>query len=215
MTLKASVGSLVLDSEPAGASVLIDGDARGEAPATIESVCAGTHVSSFAAVSAAPSSASRSSREPASRSVAACGPPSRCCRPIRARQPTRAWPSARLRAADRRAVRAAGRSAQGNGHAKRGNGRLVRLGQLRGDAPQRPARPTASSGRRPWRARAGVGAAGATWCQRSPPCPAHAGSTVPDEIAVMLDQPDSVKQALDRLQTPLVLTRGSLRRDGD
>ena len=27
---------------------------------------------------------------------------------------------------------------------------------------------------------------------------------------MILDQPDSVKQALDRLQTPLVLTRGSL-----
>ena len=36
------------------------------------------------------------------------------------------------------------------------------------------------------------------------------GSTEPDEISLVLDQPDSVKQALDRLQTPLVLTRGSL-----
>ena len=47
VTLKPSVGSLVLDSEPAGAAVLIDGDARGEAPATIDSVCAGTHVVEF------------------------------------------------------------------------------------------------------------------------------------------------------------------------
>ncbi len=47
VTLKPSVGSLVLDSEPAGAAVLIDGDARGEAPATIDGVCAGTHVIEF------------------------------------------------------------------------------------------------------------------------------------------------------------------------
>jgi hypothetical protein len=36
------------------------------------------------------------------------------------------------------------------------------------------------------------------------------GSTEPDEIRLVLDQPESVKQALERLQAPIVLTRGSL-----
>ena len=63
----------------------------------------------------------------------------------------------------------------------------------------------------------GLGAQGLAWVQPVRPGATEVrlalltpGSTEPDEITVILDQPDSVKQALDRLQTPLVLTRGSL-----
>ena len=63
----------------------------------------------------------------------------------------------------------------------------------------------------------GLGAQGLAWVQPARPGSPEVriamlapGSTEPDEFTVILDQPDSVKQALDRLQTPLVLTRGSL-----
>ena len=63
----------------------------------------------------------------------------------------------------------------------------------------------------------GLGAQGLAWVQLVRPGGNEVrlalltpGSTEPDEITVTLDSPDSVKQALDRLQTPLVLTRGSL-----
>src|SRR5690606_22050412 len=47
VVLKRSVGDLALDSEPAGATVLIDGEPRGTAPLTVEGVCAGTHLVEF------------------------------------------------------------------------------------------------------------------------------------------------------------------------
>ena len=39
--------TLALDSEPAGATVLIDGETRGQSPVTLEGICAGTHVVEF------------------------------------------------------------------------------------------------------------------------------------------------------------------------
>ena len=93
VTLKPSVGALVLESEPAGATVLIDGDARGEAPATIDGVCAGTHVIEFR--SSVGRSVERVSLEPGA-SLTIKGrvrPASRCSATIPAGRPTRASPS--------------------------------------------------------------------------------------------------------------------------
>jgi predicted transcriptional regulator len=62
-----------------------------------------------------------------------------------------------------------------------------------------------------------LGAQGLGWVQPGPAGSGEVrlalltpGSTDPDEMTLALDQPDSLKQALERLQTPLVLTRGSL-----
>jgi hypothetical protein len=63
----------------------------------------------------------------------------------------------------------------------------------------------------------GLGAQGLAWVQPARPGSPEVriamlapGSTEPDEFTVVTDQPASVKQALERLQAPVVLTRSSL-----
>jgi hypothetical protein len=48
--MKPAVGALSIDSDPAGATVLVDGEDKGTAPVTLSSVCAGTHTVEFRSV---------------------------------------------------------------------------------------------------------------------------------------------------------------------
>jgi len=48
--MKPAVGSLSIDSDPAGATVLVDGEDKGIAPVTLSSVCAGSHTVEFRSV---------------------------------------------------------------------------------------------------------------------------------------------------------------------
>ena len=48
--MKPAVGSLSIDSDPAGATVLVDGEDKGSAPVTLSSVCAGSHTVEFRSV---------------------------------------------------------------------------------------------------------------------------------------------------------------------
>src|SRR4029077_17317785 len=45
--LTRDAGSLAIDSEPAGATVWIDGESKGTAPVNVDSVCAGLHTVEF------------------------------------------------------------------------------------------------------------------------------------------------------------------------
>jgi hypothetical protein len=48
--MKPAVGALSIDSDPAGATVLVDGEDKGTAPVTLSSVCAGSHTVEFRSV---------------------------------------------------------------------------------------------------------------------------------------------------------------------
>jgi archaellum component FlaG (FlaF/FlaG flagellin family) len=48
--MKPAVGTLSIDSDPAGATVLVDGEDKGSAPVTLSSVCAGSHTVEFRSV---------------------------------------------------------------------------------------------------------------------------------------------------------------------
>ena len=212
VTLKPSVGSLVLDSEPAGAAVLIDGDARGEAPATIDGVCAGTHVVEFR--SSVGRSLERISLEPGA-SLTIRGR----VRPAFALLTADAGTAADPRLAVERAFSAAETVVLYAPPADVLKEVVAQSGATAEwfgvGAPD--ANPPTDLRDRVRRLAEGLGAQGLAWVQPVRPGATEVrlalltpGSTDPDEITVILDQPESVKQALDRLQTPLVLTRGSL-----
>ncbi len=176
VTLKPSVGSLVLDSEPAGATVLIDGDARGEAPATIDGVCAGTHVVEFR--SSVGRSVERISLEPGA-SLTIRGR----VRPAFALLTADAGGAADPRLAVERAFSAADTVvlyappadvlkevvAQSGATAD-----WFGVGAPDANPPDRPARSRAAAGRGTGRAGARLGAARATGQHRGPPGAAHA-----------------------------------------
>ena len=170
VTLKPSVGSLVLESEPAGAAVLIDGDARGEAPATIDGVCAGTHVVEFR--SSVGRSVERISLEPGA-SLTVRGRVRPAFALLTADAGAAADPAPRRRARlqrgrDRRALCAACRRAEGSGRAKRRDGRVVRRRRPDAKPPTDLRDRAAAAGRGARRAGAGVGAARAAWRHRGP-----------------------------------------------
>ncbi len=48
--MKPAVGTLSIDSDPAGATVLVDGEDKGSAPVTLSAVCAGSHTVEFRSV---------------------------------------------------------------------------------------------------------------------------------------------------------------------
>ncbi|MBK5296219.1 MAG: tetratricopeptide repeat protein [Vicinamibacteria bacterium] len=212
VTLKPSVGSLVLDSEPAGAAVLIDGDARGEAPATIDGVCAGTHVIEFR--TSVGRAVERVALEPGA-SLTIRGR----VRPAFALLAADAGAAADPRLAVERAFGAAETVVLYAPPADVLKEVIAQSGAAAEwfgvGAPD--AKPPADLRDRLRRLADRLGAQGLAWVQPLRPGGTEVrlalltpGSTDPDEITLSLDQPDSVKQALDRLQTPLVLTRGSL-----
>lgn len=213
VTLKPSVGALVLDSEPAGATVLIDGDARGEAPVTIDSVCAGTHVIEFR--SSVGRAVERVSLEPGA-SLTIRGR----VRPAFALLATEAGTTADPRLAVERAFGAAETVVLYAPPADVLKEVLAQSGATAewfGAGATVPPPPPTDLRDRVRRLAEGLGAQGLAWVQPVRPGGSEVrlallspGSIDPDELTVVLDQPDSVKQALDRLQMPLVLTRGSL-----
>ncbi len=212
VTLKPSVGSLVLDSEPAGATVLIDGDARGEAPVTVDGVCAGTRVVEFR--SNVGRSVERVALEPGARLTIRGR-----VRPAFALLTADVGTAADPRLAVERAFSAAETIVLYASPADVLKDVVAQNGPTAewfGVGSTGAALPTDLRDRLR-RLADGLGAQGLAWVQPVRPGATEVrlalltpGSTEPDEIVVILDQPESVKQALGRLQTPLVLTRGSL-----
>jgi hypothetical protein len=198
VVLRPAVGSLVLDSEPSGAAVLIDGDARGQAPVTIDGVCAGTHVVEF--------------RSSVGRAVERVALESGASLTVRGRvRPAFALLSAEGGDADPRIALLYAPAADVMSDLLRQSGATATwFGLGEGDPP-------ADLRDRARRLADALGAQGLAWVQPVAPGAREVrvalltpGSTEPDEIRLMLDQPDSLKQALERLQAPMVLTRGSL-----
>lgn len=210
VALTPSVGSLVLDSEPAGAEVLIDGDARGQAPVTIDGVCSGTLVVEFR------SSVGRAVERVALESGASLTVRGRV-RPAFALLAADSAGDAYPRLAVERALAPAEpvvlyappadvlKDVLGQSGAT-----ATWFGLAEGDPP-------ADLRDRARRLADSLGAQGLAWVQPVAPGSREVrvalltpGSTEPDELRFIIDQPESVKQALERLQAPLVLMRGSL-----
>jgi hypothetical protein len=212
VAMKPSVGALVLDSEPAGASVLIDGETRGTAPSTLEGVCAGTHVVEFR--TNVGRAVERIALEPGA-SLTVRGR----VRPAFALLSSDAGGAADSRPAVERALAQAEivvlyapppdilkeMLAQSGANAD-----WFGVGASDATAP-------ADLRDRLRRLADALGAQGLAWVQPARPGASEVriglltpGSTEPDELTLVLDQPESVKQVVDRLRTPILLTRGSL-----
>ncbi len=212
VAMKPSVGALVLDSEPAGASVLIDGETRGTAPSTLEGVCAGTHVVEFR--TNVGRAVERIALEPGA-SLTVRGR----VRPAFALLSSDAGGAADSRPAVERALAQAEMVvlyapppdilkemlAQSGANAD-----WFGVGASDATAP-------ADLRDRLRRLADALGAQGLAWVQPARPGASEVriglltpGSTEPDELTLVLDQPESVKQVVDRLRTPILLTRGSL-----
>ena len=99
VTLEPAIGSLVRDSDPPGVPCSIDGEARGESPATLDGVCAGP-TSSSSEQRRPRGRADPWNRERASRLRAGSGRPSRRARPLPAPRRIRGLRSSGFSAAE-------------------------------------------------------------------------------------------------------------------
>jgi hypothetical protein len=209
--MKPSVGILALDSEPTGATVFVDGVQKGTAPSTIESICAGTHLVEFS------SPVGRAVERVALETGATLNVRGRV-RPAFALLGADSGTAADARIAVERAF--AGTEdvllfAPSPDIVKAALAREPTMadwfGLTDGVAPPADARDRFK------RLALALDTQGVAWVQVTRPgsqeirlALAAPGSAEPDPVTVVLDQPDSVKQAIDRLRTPLTLTRGSL-----
>ena len=211
IALKPSVGTLALDSEPSGATVLIDGETRGQSPVTLEGICAGTHVVEF--------------RSSVGRAVERVSLDPNASLTVRGRvRPAFALLGADLGEADPRlavektfqAVESVVLYAPPADIVKEQVTQTGASPDWFGLGEPQPNLPPDLRDRLR-RLADGLGAQGLAWVQPVRPGSKEVriamlapGSTEPDEFTVVTDQATSVKQALERLQPPLLLTRSSL-----
>lgn len=207
VVLKRAVGTLVLDSEPAGADVLIDAEPRGTAPITLEDVCAGTHVVEF--------------RTPVGRSVERVALETGARLTVKGRvRPAFALISGGPEKGDelRMAVeRALAPSDTVLVYAPPAD---VVADVLQGAAVDewfgRDATRPAEARERIRTFAEALGAQGLAWVRPVRPGGQELrlgliapGGAEPDELILTPGQPESVKAVLDRLQAPMTFTRGS------
>ncbi len=213
--LAPAMGTLEVDSEPAGATVWIDGEQKGLAPITMDSACAGTHTIDFRGASgravmrvtldAGGKLSVKGRMRPAFALMAA---------PVTGSTPDprlaieRAFASSTnvaLYAPASDAMKAAvdkepvsdewfglvpGQDPSGSAAERRSRTEnLTTAFESQGIAWVKPSRP------------------GSTEMQIALAVP---GALQPDVLTVVLDQPDSVQTAISRLDTPLVLSKPSL-----
>jgi hypothetical protein len=212
--LEPAVGTLVAESEPAGVTVSVDSEARGASPLTLEGICAGPHVVEFK------------------------GPGGRAVQRVTVATGQRAEVHGRVRPAFAliAAPAAAGSAVDPRLAVERA---LADADQLLLYAPPadvvedvltrepvsdewfgvtetQTAAPPVNRRERLVRLADAFDAQGVAWVHPVRPgasevqiALAAPGGADPDVLTVILDQPDSVKQALDRLRAPLLLFRGS------
>ena len=209
--LTRAVGSMAIDSEPAGATVWIDGESKGTAPINVDSVCAGLHTVEFRGASGR--AVERVSLEPGSRAS------------VRGRvRPAFALIAAPSAAAPdpRMAVEAAfARSTNVVLYAPPLDATTAALGRepvddawfgLAGDLAGTPA----ERRKRAENLAAAFDAQGIAWVKPSRPgssdiqlALAVPGAANPDVLTVSLDDAASVQQAVNRLDYPMVLSKAS------
>ncbi|HEX7085565.1 MAG TPA: PDZ domain-containing protein [Vicinamibacterales bacterium] len=207
VVLKRSIGTLVLDSEPTGADVLIDAEPRGTAPMTLADVCAGTHIVEF--------------RTPVGRSVerVALDPGARL--EIRGRvRPAFALVSGGPEGGDDLRVAVERALAPSDTVLLYAPPADVVADVIQGVALDewfaRDATPPADAREKIRTFSDALGAQGLAWVRPVRPGSRELrlgliapGSTEPDELILAPGQPESVKAVLERLRVPMTFTRGS------
>lgn len=211
--LEPAVGTLVAESEPAGAAVSLDSEARGTAPLTLEGVCAGPHVVEFKGPSGR--AVQRVALEPGARvevhgrvrpAFALIGAPG-------AAAPTDPRIGVERAFADTDQLLLYAPPAD---VVEEVLAREPVSDEWFGVTETQTTTPPVNRRERLVRLAEAFDAQGVAWVRPSRPgasevqiALAAPGGAEPDVLTVVLDQPDSVKQALDRLKAPLVLFRSS------
>lgn len=212
--LEPAIGTLVAESEPAGVTVSLDSEARGTSPLTLEGVCAGPHVVEF--------------KGPSGRAVQrvtiATGQKAEVHGRVRPAFALIAGPSATAKPADPRLAveRALADAEQLLLYAPPSDvvedvlAREPVSDEWFGLTDTAASAPPANRRERLVRLAEAFDAQGVAWV-RPAAAPnemqialAAPGGADPDILTIQLNQPDSVKQALERLNAPLVLFRGSM-----
>jgi hypothetical protein len=213
--LAPAMGTLEVDSEPAGATVWIDGEQKGLAPITMDSACAGTHTIEFrgasgraverVALDAGGKVSVKGRVRPAFALLAAPVTGSTPDPRLAVERAFAASTNVALYAPSPEAMKAAvdkepvndewfglvpGQDPSGSAAERRSRtDNLTTAFESQGIAWVKPTRP------------------GSTEMQIALAVP---GALQPDVLTVALDQPDSVQTAISRLDTPLVLSKPSL-----
>jgi hypothetical protein len=214
--LEPAVGTLVADSEPPGVTVSVDSESRGMSPLTLDGVCAGAHVVEF--------------KGPSGRAVhrvtLAAGEKVELHGRVRPAFALIAGPTGGSGAAaidPRIAVeRAFADAEQLLLYAPPADvveevlAREPVSDEWFGVTETQATSPPVNRRERLVRLADAFDAQGIAWVRQPRPgssevqiALAAPGGAEPDVLTVVLDQPESVKQALDRLKAPLVLFRGS------
>ena len=212
--LEPAIGTLVAESEPSGVTVSVDSEARGTSPLTLEGVCAGPHIVEFKGTSGravervtivpGQKAEVRGRVRPAFAIIAA---------------PATSSGPADPRLAVERALADADQLLLYAPPADVVEDVLTRepvSDEWFGVTETQTTAPTATRRERLVRLADAFDAQGVAWVHAVRPgasevqiALAAPGGAEPDVLTVVLDQPDSVKQVLDRLTAPLLLFRGS------
>ncbi len=213
--LEPAIGTVVAESEPAGATVSVDSEPRGTSPLTLEGICAGPHVVEF--------------KGPGGRAVqrvtVTTGRRTDVHGRVRPAFALLATPAASATSVDARVAveRALADADQLLLYAPPADvveevlSREPVSDEWFGLTETPPTAAPANRRERLARLADALDAQGVAWVRpvrqgasEVQIALAAPGGADPDVLTVVLDQPESVKQALDRLKAPLVLFRGSM-----
>jgi hypothetical protein len=211
--LEPAVGTLVAESEPAGATVSLDSEPRGASPLTLEGICAGPHTVEFKGPAGR---AVKRVTVVAGERVEARGH----VKPAFALIPAPAAGTADARIAVELALAGVEQLllyAPPADVAEEVVAREPVSDEWFGVAEGQTALPPVDRRERLQRLAEAFDAQGIAWVRAARPgstevqlALAAPGGAEPDVLTIVLDRPESVKQAIDRLGAPLVLFRESL-----
>ena len=211
--MKPAVGSLSIDSDPAGATVLVDGEDKGSAPVTLSSVCAGSHTVEFRSVAG---------RDVQRVSLDTGGTVNVAGR-LRAAFAILAAPQAANAPDVRLGVERAFASARSLRDAPAADASRAAIeketvnDEWFGLLPGQMGLPAGDRRGKLQRLADAFDAQGIAWVRPTTPGSNEVtvalevpGGVSPDDLVVDLDRPDSVRQAVSRLDQPLILSHATL-----
>jgi hypothetical protein len=213
VVLKPSMGTLNIDSEPTGATVWIDGESKGTAPLTLSSVCAGQHTVEFRGA------AGRGIERVTLASGGSVTVKGRV-RPAFALLPAPAGQDADIRLTVEKAL-AAARSVLLYAPPADESLKAVQANAVNdqwfGLAPGQTDLPPGDRKPRLQKLADAFDAQGIAWVHPTTPGGSEVqlalevpGAKGPDLVTVNTDQASSISQLLNRLDAPIVLSRGSI-----
>jgi hypothetical protein len=212
--MKPAVGALSIDSDPAGATVLLDGEDKGTAPVTLSSVCAGSHTVEFRSV------AGRDVQRVSLDTGGQVGVTGRMRAAFAILAVSPAAGTADVRLAVERAF-APARSlllyAPAADAARAAIEKEAVTDEWFGLMPGQMGLPAGDRRAKLQRLSDAFDAQGIAWVRPTTPGSNEVtvalevpGGAAPDDLVVALDQPDSVRQAVSRLDQPMTLSHATL-----